>query len=105
MARTRDEVGKKVRDVIDRVLREKLGRHGFRAATVRAGPDHDGNPVLFVVAHFDLVPEPIDLAITFDNIGAVRVALDEIGEDRFPHINYDFHDDQTLAPRKKRKRA
>ena len=105
MATVRDEVGKKVRGTIERVLRERLGPFGFREATVRAGPDHDGDPVLFVVAHFDLVPEPIDVGITVGVTSAVRDALDEIGETRFPHINYDLHDDQTLAEKKKRKRA
>ena len=104
MAKVRNEVGQKVRDTIDRVLREKLGPHGYREATVRAGPDHDGDPVLFVVAHFDLVPEPFDPALTFDNIDAVRDALDEVDEFRFPHIRYDFHDDQTLVERKKRRK-
>ena len=104
MATVRDEVGKKVRDAIERVLRERLGHQLFREAEVRAGTDHDGEPVLFIVAHFDLVPEPIDPAFTVGITVAVSDALDEIGETRFPHITYDLHDDQVFA-KKTRKRA
>ena len=93
-----------VRDAIERVLRERLGQHGFRGASVYAGPDHDGDPVLFVIARFDLVPEPLDPAMTVGVTVAVRDALDEVDEARFPHISYDFHDEQVFA-KKKRKRA
>ena len=105
MAKTRDEVGDKVREAITRTLREKLGLHGFRDATVTAGPDHDGDPVLFVVAHFDLVPLPFDPAITVGVTTAVRDALYEIGEDRFPHTRYEIPDDQPILEKKPRRRA
>ena len=104
MSKVRDEVGKKVRDAIERVLRERLGRQGFREVAVRAGADHDGDPALFIVAHFDLAPQPIDPAFTVGITVAVSDALDEIGETRFPHITYDLHDDQVFA-KKTRKRA
>ena len=104
MAPVRDEVGRKVRDAIERVLRERLGQQGFREAAVSAGVDHDGDPVLFVLAQFDLVPEPIDPAFTVGITDAVRDALDEVGEIRFPHINFHLHDDQAFA-KKTRKRA
>ena len=103
---SRDEVGKGVRDAIERVLSQRLGPHGYREASVRAGHDHDGDRVLFLVAHFDLVPQPIDVGITVGVIDALRDALDEVGESRFPHVSYDFHDDQAITTSKtKRKRA
>lgn len=105
MAKTRDEVGDKVREAITRTLREKLGLHGFRDATVTAGPDHVGDPALFVIAHFDLVPEPLDLGITVGIIGDLRDALDDIGEDRFPYTTFDFHDNQKILEKKRRQRA
>ena len=105
MAKVRDEVGKKVREAIEHALRGKLGQHGFREATVRAGHDHDGNPMLFIVAYFDLIPGPLDVAITIGITDVVRDALDEIDEFRFPIINYHFHDDQLIAPRKRKRRA
>jgi hypothetical protein len=68
---------------------------------MRAGFGHDGDPILFVVAHFDLLPAPIDAGITVGIIDALRDALDEIGESRFPIVTYDFHDDQVIATKKK----
>ena len=104
MAKVKDEVDKKTRETVERVLRNRLGQQGLREVAVRAGADHDGNPVLFMVARFDLVPEPIDPAFTVGISVAVSDALDEIGETRFPHITYDLHDDQVFA-KKTRKRA
>ena len=49
------------------------------------------------------MPEPIDVGITVGIIDALRDALDEIGENRFPHVNYDFHDDQVIATKKKKR--
>ena len=105
MAAVRDKVDKRVHDAIEGVLRRRLGQHGFRVATVRAGFDHDGDPVLFAVAHFDLVPEPLDPAITVGITDAVRDALDEVEETRFPHIRYDIHDDQEIAVKKRKRRT
>ena len=100
----RDEARNKVREAIERVLRDQLGPLGFQAATVRAGVDHDGDPVLFVDANFKLVPEPLDPAFTVGITDAVRDALDAVGETRFPHINYELDDEQTFT-KTMRKRA
>ena len=106
MAIRKDAIDDKTRAVIISVLRQKLERSGFRTASVRAGGDHDGDPVLFIEAHFDLVADPIDPAITSGITAALCTALEEVGETRFPHIRYDFHDDQVIVERKrKRKRA
>ena len=59
--------------------------------------------MLFIVAHFDLVPEPIDPAITVGITDVLCDALEEIGDSRFPHVRYDFHDDQAVATKKKKR--
>ncbi len=105
MAAVNDNVSNDVRSAIEGVLHESLAAYGYRKATVRADVDHDGDPVLRVTAHFDLVPEPIETSITFEIIGKVREALAEIGETRFPHVRYDFHDDQRILSTRKRRRA
>lgn len=88
-----------------RVLRERLGRHGFRDATILAGDDHDGDPVIFVTAHFDLVTRPLDASITFDMTSKLQDALEPIGETRFPIVSFDFDERQQIAKRQRRKRA
>ena len=106
MLTTKYKVSKEVDDVIQRVLRERLGPHGLREAAVTAEFDHAGDPALFIQTRFDLVPGPIDTAITFGITSALRDALDEIDETRFPYVRYDFHDDQTFVEKgRKRKRA
>jgi hypothetical protein len=36
----------------------------------------------------------------------LRDGLEEIGDSRFPHVSYDFHDDQVIVEKKrKRQRA
>lgn len=99
-----NEAGDRVEETIRRVLRERLEPHGLRDVTVEARPDNDGDPALYVTAHFDLVDREIDPAITFGITRSLREALAEIGEHRFPYTTYDFHDDQKVTPRK-RKRA
>ena len=104
---TRHDVSDQVRAAIARVLDENLRRHGLRSVVVTAGPDHDGDPVLFVDAEIDLDPEPIDVGFTIDITQLVRDVLSEIGEYRFPHVRFHFHEDQAIAPSKptRRKRA
>ena len=104
MAKHKDDIGQPVRDVIERVLRERLGGHGYRAATVVAGRDHDGNAILRIEAHFDLIPEPMDLGITVGVVSALREALEDINEERFPIVTYDISDEQPILE-KKRKRT
>jgi hypothetical protein len=66
-------VSAEVEQTIRDVLEELLSSQGLEGALVYPGLDHDGDPVLFV-----------------------RRALWAIGERRFPHLRYDFHDDQRI---------
>jgi hypothetical protein len=47
-------------------------------------------------AKFRLVEPGIDLNVLSQSTLAVRRALWAIGERRFPHLRYDFHDDQRM---------
>lgn len=60
------------------------------------GLDHDGDPVLFVEIQFRHVEPGIDLNALSQSTLAVRRALWAIGERRYPHLRYDFHDDQRM---------
>ena len=91
------EVSERTREVVTRALRDRLGPHGFREAEISAGEDHEGDPVIFVTARFDLVPRPIDASITFDMTSAIQDALATVGEERFPILSFDFDDRQEVA--------
>ena len=96
MIETADRVERKVVETVRRVLSERMGRFGFREAEVRAGEDHDGAPVLFIDARYDLSATPIDTNATSEVLRALREALEEIGERRFPHVRHHFDDRQQV---------
>jgi hypothetical protein len=43
-----------VKAAIEQILRENLARYGFVGATIEPGQDHDGDPVLFIDAEYQL---------------------------------------------------
>lgn len=60
------------------------------------GLDHDGDPVLYVDLTFALVERGVDPNVLIQSTPAVRRALWAIGERRYPHLRYHFHDDQRV---------
>ena len=80
MVERSDRVSQAARDAIGRVLREHLVQYGYRECSVAPGLDHDGDPVLFVHAKFDLVHEPIDPGFT---VGITGYVPGESGERYF----------------------
>ncbi len=74
-----------------------LVRHqGLEGVLVSPGLDHDGDPVLFVHLKFRLVEPGIDPNLLSQSTISVRRALWNMGERRYPHLRYDFHDDQRI---------
>jgi hypothetical protein len=84
-------------EAIRRVLGERLQDLGFREARVYPGEDHDGEPVLFIEAHYGLREAPVDVTPTFGLHRALREALAEVGETRFPHVRHRFDERQRVA--------
>ncbi|MCP9941930.1 hypothetical protein KBY70_05955 [Cyanobium sp. ATX 6E8] len=89
-------VAAEVEQTIRDVLEGHLTSQGLEGVLVNPGLDHDGDPVLFVHLKFRLVEPGIDLNTLSQSTLAVRRALWAIGERRFPHLRYDFHDDQRM---------
>jgi len=52
--------------------------------------------VLFVHLKFRLVEPGIEPRLLSDSAISLRRALWKMGERRFPHLRYDFHDDQRI---------
>ena len=86
------EVEQTIRDV----LKELLSSQGLEGVLVNPGLDHDGDPVLFVHLKFRLVEPGIDPNLLSQSAICVRRALWKIDERRFPHLRYDFHEDQKI---------
>jgi hypothetical protein len=89
-------VSAEVEQTIRDGLQELLSTQGLEDVLVNPGLDHGGDSVLFVHLKFRLVEPGIDLNMLSQWTLAVRRALWAIGERRFPHLRYDFHDDQRM---------
>ena len=90
-------------ELIGKTVRESMAAFGFRMAHVRAGEDHDGDPVIFIEAEYDLTETPIDIEVMAKLRRILRSRLRESGETRFPHIRHNFDERQQVAnPRRKR---
>ena len=90
---TRDEIHR----ITNEVLRETLGAHGFAHADVRPAPDHDGDPALYVTAHFKPQAGVTDGVASTRALSSLRQRLLDSGEERFPYIRYDYPDDEVLG--------
>jgi hypothetical protein len=88
-------------DLIRQTVRESTLAYGFRDVTVRAGEDHDGDPVLFVESAYDLTDEPIDTKVTAALTTRLRDKLWAAGETRFPHLRHKFDENQKVKPRRR----
>ncbi len=105
MAVKSEQIDKRVIDAIEGVLRRRMSQYGYKSTTIRAGLDHANEPALFIVAEYDLVPEPIDAGATVGLISELCDALDEVGETRFPYINNNFDDRQAFTRTKRRRQS
>ena len=85
-----------VEQTIRSLLEALLTNQGLEGVLVNPGLDHDGDPVLFVHLKFRLVESGINPRLLSDSAISLRRALWKMGERRFPHLRYDFHDDQRI---------
>jgi hypothetical protein len=85
--------------LISRTIRETMAPFGLRSVEVRAGEDHDGDPVIFVEAQYDLSETPIDPAVNAKLSFDLWQLLLAAGEARFPHVRHKYHEKQKVKPR------
>lgn len=86
-------------------IREAMEPFGLRSVEVWAGEDHDGDPVIFVEAQYNLSERPLELGITGQVASDVRELVRKTGETRFPHIRHKFHERQRVAKPVRRARG
>jgi hypothetical protein len=92
-----DEIVELVRETV----RESMQAFGLRDVSVRVGEDHDGEPVLFIEAGYDLTDTPIDTTVTAALTTKLRDKLWAAGETRFPHIRHKFPEAQKVKSRRR----
>lgn len=88
-------------ELVRETVREGMQAFGLRDVSVRAGEDHEGEPVLFIVAEYELSETPIDTTVTAALTTKLRDRLWAAGETRFPHTRHKFPEAQKVKPRRR----
>lgn len=91
------QVPNSLRDVIVKTLENRLNEVGLRHIDIEEGEDFEGDAVLFVDIEFDLTQSALDPARFRFLTSDVREALESVGESRFPHLRFQFHEKQKIA--------
>lgn len=90
-----------VREIAEPIFAKWLGPLGYERATVRAEPDHDGDPSFNVTLTYRRdVLDPDTSAIARAAIKAgyeLRLAMQSQGEHRFPYVTHDFSEQSQAA--------
>lgn len=86
-----------IRAQIEPIYEEVLGRGGFEDLDIRVGPDHAGEPAVFIGAKIKgTVDESLEAKVS-----QVKARIFEIfraaGDDRFPYIWMSFDDPEGVA--------
>lgn len=83
--------------LIEQTVREAMQPFGLTAVEVRAGEDHDGDPVIYIEAQYEFSERPVNSSVTAKLTTTLRDRLWERGETRFPHVRHRFHERQKVA--------
>lgn len=82
---------------VEPIYEEAFGKGGFEALDVRVGPDHAGEPAVFIGAK---IKGAVDDALQ-EKITAVKARIFNlfraVGDDRFPYIWMSFDDPDGIA--------
>lgn len=87
---------KKLRPVIEHVLRKHMGVYGFESADIREDVDHDGDDIIWIEAKYKLSKTPVDARAVLNTMAELRDVLIAKGEMRFPHLRNRFDKHQKI---------
>ncbi|MBB6306916.1 hypothetical protein [Xanthobacter tagetidis] len=76
-----------LKQLIGPILRKQLARSGFESFDLETGEDHDGDPALFIIAHFGASRE-IDASAVIESTSRIRERLREKGDPRLPYLRF-----------------
>ena len=85
-----------VEQTIRNVLEDLLSSPGLNGVLLNPGLAHDGDSVMLVHPKFRLVEPDVDPSLLIQTTISARRALWKIWQPRYPHLRYDFHDDQRI---------
>jgi hypothetical protein len=89
---TEDQIAR----VADDVLRPLLGPLGLENVEVSARQDHDGEPALFISAHYREGSKVPKGTVLLKALGVLHEALRASGEERFPYLDHRFAHDEDF---------
>ena len=95
--RQSEQLPKPVTDVIETVIRQEMGEYGLKAVRATPGIDHDGDPIIWVLADYSDDGPPVDPNRMSAVLSKMRRELYEIDEDRMPHIRHNFSDNRQFV--------
>jgi hypothetical protein len=90
-------VATRVKKLIESEVERVMSPYGLNGVVVDAGEDHDGDPVIFIDATYDISARAIDPGALNELLSRLRNKLWQIGETRFPHIRHRFPDGQMVV--------
>lgn len=105
MQETARPIEPEIVELIKRTVHETMDPFGLRSVEVRAGEDHDGDPVIFVEAQYDLSEAPLELGVTGKLSSVLWERLRKAGETRFAHVRHKFHEKQKVKKPARRARG
>lgn len=78
----------KIRDALEKVVREELSSSRIRQVEVEEREDHDGDASLFVTIRFDGEARDLDVSKLTGITRHLRSRLSRMGEHRFPYTRF-----------------
>jgi hypothetical protein len=75
-----------IQHIAEKILVEALGAAGYDGVSIRSGVDHDGEPALFIEANLSERTPVVSGSVYGSALGALRRALLQRDEDRFPYL-------------------
>ena len=79
-----------IRSVADRVLNEHLASLNYQGVDIRFERDQDDEEGIGITAHLGVPAERIASVPMLVVAGAMRQALLDRGEERFPYVSYSY---------------
>ncbi|KQT16570.1 hypothetical protein ASG40_17910 [Methylobacterium sp. Leaf399] len=83
------EITPALKDAIETVIRQELGRFGIAQVEAIGTEDHDGDPVIRVLVHYSHADAEPDPKVASETITKLNDRLFELKEPRFAYISHD----------------
>lgn len=84
------------RTLIENVVKQYLDGHEIDPCNIFVEYDEDGDQCISVGLYYKFSRKPVDPANSLAMLGAIRDALVEAGDQRFPYVEHYFDDKQEI---------